>query len=256
MMPKPLTIITVVYNGASLLEGTLQSVVAQVDQNFNYLVVDGASSDGTLDVIKRHEAHIDHWSSEPDGGLYDAMNKALGLVTSGAVWFLNAGDHLADHQTTQRVLNALINEKAEVIYGEVILVNDERKRLGTRSELTTQKLPKVLSHNSFRYGMTVCHQGFIADRTLTENYLTENLAADIDWVLNILRKQPKTVRIDEPLAEYLVGGVSKQRHQQSLKDRFRVLSKHYGAFSTFLAHGLILVRGGLHTIFRKGKERY
>ena len=253
-LPK-ISVITVVYNGVSLLEGTIESVIHQTYQNVEYIIVDGASKDGTIDVIKKYEPQITQWISEPDKGLYDAMNKGLALATGDFVWFMNAGDRIFAKNTLENIIQHYHSE-CDILYGEVQLVNDERKHLGTRSELTTQKLPKVLHSHSLRRGMVVCHQGFLPRKNIAPKYRLDNLAADIEWVIACLRKSRATVNTGEILAEYLQGGVSKQRHQQSLKDRYQILKEQYGFFPNLWNHFWILMRGLWFKIERLGKEQY
>ena len=247
------SIITVVYNGEALLEGTIQSVLDQTYSDIEYIVVDGNSKDGTIDIIKKYDTKISKWISEPDKGLYDAMNKGIKMATGDFLLFLNTGDRLFDKNTLQRVADAYTTD-TDVLYGEVMLVNDARAHLGTRSRLTTQRLPKNLHWKSLQMGMVVCHQGFFARRQITPLYIDNNLCADIDWVINILKKSRKNTHTRTLISEYLVGGLSKQRHQQSLKNRFNILKKHYGFIPTLLAHIGIIIR----SIFFKmiGKTKY
>src|SRR4051812_15125406 len=88
------SVITIVYNGGALLEGTIQSVLKQDPTHLEYIIIDGGSKDNTLDVIKKYTDQIDFWVSEPDKGIYDAMNKGLNAATGDYVWFMNAGDHI------------------------------------------------------------------------------------------------------------------------------------------------------------------
>jgi len=238
--PK-ISIITIVYNGATLLEGTIQSVINQSYPNIEYLIIDGGSTDGTLDLIQKHEASISKWISEADKGLYDAMNKGLKLATGDFVWFMNAGDHILKPDTVEKMV-AVCPPNTDIIYGEVMLVNDERQHQGTRSELTTQKLPTQLNWKSLQKGMVVCHQGFLPKRTLAPSYMLDNLSADIDWVINCLKQAKVTTNTNMVLAEYLMGGISKQRHNQSLKDRYAILGKHYGFLANLWNHFLIVWR--------------
>ncbi len=241
MTSPTISIITVVYNSASLLEITMHSVFEQDYSNIEYVIVDGASTDGSLALIKKHKEKIDHWISEPDKGLYDAMNKGIDLATGDFIWFMNAGDTIPTKDTVSKIV-ASYEEDIDVLYGEVMLVNEQRKKIGTRSECTTQQLPKQLNWKSLRYGMVVCHQGFLPRRTIVPKYMMNNLSADINWVIECLKKSRKANATNMILAHYLTGGISKNRHQQSLKDRYQILKKQYGFFPNFFAHIWIIFR--------------
>jgi len=238
--PK-ISIITIVYNGASLLEGTIKSVVKQSYSNIEYLIIDGGSKDGTLDLIHKYEHAISKWVSEPDKGLYDAMNKGLKMATGDFVWFMNAGDHILKTDTVEKMV-AACQPNTDIIYGEVMLVNDKRAYQGTRSELTTQKLPAQLNWKSLSKGMVVCHQGFLPKRSLAPNYMLDNLSADIDWVIQSLKQAKVVTNTNITVAEYLMGGISKKQHKQSLKDRYAILSKHYGFVPNLWNHFMIVLR--------------
>ena len=255
-MEKPsVSIITVVFNARALLEGTLQSVFAQTYPNVEYIVVDGGSTDGTTELVQAQSARIAHWVSEPDRGLYDAMNKGLRMATGDFVWFLNAGDELFSAGIVEKVM-ACCRPQTDILYGEVMLVDAQRRHLGPRSELTTQKLPSRLTWKSLRLGMVVCHQAILVRRAIAPFFIENNLAADIDWVICALRHSRETVHTHLVLAEYLQGGLSKKRHRRSLTDRYKVLSKHYGFLENLLAHVLILLRAVWHRFLRIGRPHY
>ena len=244
------SIITVVYNGGDLIEHTLRSVAQQTYQDFEYCIIDGASKDDTLARVaafqKRYPLSI-RVSSEPDRGLYDAMNKGLAQATGAFVLFLNCGDAFYEPQTLEK-LAAAIDADTDIVYGEVMLVNDHRQALGTRSAQTTQKLPTQLDWKSLKMGMVVCHQAFLPRRTLAPNYRIDNLAADIDWVILCLKKAKNVVYTPHIVAEYLVGGVSAKQRKQSLIDRFDILVAHYGWWATVWAHVAILFRAVWHKL--------
>jgi glycosyltransferase involved in cell wall biosynthesis len=251
MFPRPplVTIITVTWNSAHVLEGTIRSVLAQTYPHIEYIVVDGASTDHTEIILHLCESvnnrllngKVFKRVSEPDRGLYDAMNKGLKMASGDFVWFLNAGDQLFEDQTVEKMMLQATPD-ADVLFGEVMLVSETRRRLGTRSQRTTQKLPETLDWRSLQMGMVVCHQAFIARRNIAPSYIENNLAADIDWVIEVLKKSRKNVHTHLVLAEYLVGGISKQRHRQSLEDRYAVLKKHYGFWPNLWAHVRIVLR--------------
>lgn len=254
-MQPTISIITVVYNGADLLPRTMQSVFDQTYPNIEYILVDGNSTDGTIDIIKANQDKISQWISEPDKGLYDAMNKGLRMATGDFVWFMNAGDSIFDKNTLEKSMENYTSD-TDVLYGEVMLVNDARKHLGTRTEITTQKLPEKLTWRSMKMGMTVCHQGFLPRRTIAPFYRLDNLSADIEWVILCLKKARKITHTKEILAEYLVGGLSKKRHQEGLKGRYEILKTYFGLLPNLVYHFFILVRGLAHKISRIGKDYY
>jgi glycosyltransferase involved in cell wall biosynthesis len=251
------SIITVVYNGFALLPDNVASVRRQSFQDIEYLIIDGGSTDGTVDLIRTYAREMTNirWISEPDKGLYDAMNKGLRLATGDFVWFLNCGDHLHDAETAAAVAQ-LITPQTDVLYGETRLVDDGRNPAGLMSELSTRPLPTRLTWRDYLGGMLVVHQSFIARRTLAPEYMAGNLCADYDWCIKILKKSRENVFTGLVLTDYLMGGLSKKRHRQSLKDRFAVMRNHFGLVPTLLAHGWIVVRAGWHWVRRMGKPRY
>jgi glycosyltransferase involved in cell wall biosynthesis len=256
-MPPVFSIITVVYNGVELLPGTVESVRRQTYPGIEYIIVDGASTDGTLNLIQKYAAAMPNlkWKSEPDKGLYDAMSKGLARATGDFVWFMNCGDHLHTPDTVERVAT-LTNPDTDVLYGETLLVDETRQPAGTMSELSTRRLPEQLNWRDYLNGMLVVHQSFVARRALAGPFLEGNLVADFDWCIKILKKSRQTVNTRLILADYLMGGMSKQRHRQSLKDRFAVMRAHYGLLATLFTHVKIVFRALLHSIMRLGKSKY
>ena len=242
MSKKPIiSIITVIYNGADLLTGTIESVIGQTYPAIEYIIVDGGSTDGTVAVIEKYTDRIGQWVSEPDKGLYDAMNKGLKMATGDFVWFMNAGDHIYAPDTVEKIMEKWRPE-TDILYGEVMLVDDNRKELGTRSATTTQKLTNPLHWQDLAKGMVVCHQGFLPRRQIAPFYIENNLTADIDWVIKCLKASKRTTATEIIMASYLVGGLSKQQHQQSLKDRYFVLKEHFGFWGNLWNHLGILLR--------------
>ena len=250
-----ISIITIVYNGEQVLEGTIKSVINQTYANIEYIIIDGASKDGTLEIIKKYDSIIDKWTSEPDAGLYDAMNKGLDLASGDYVWFMNAGDWVFNEKTVEEMVKYIENE-TDVLFGEVMLVDDARSHIGTRSEATTQKLPQNLTWKSLEKGMVVCHQAFLPKRKIAPKYIKDNLSSDIDWVIKCLKKARKATGTNMVLAEYLQGGVSKKQHQNSLWDRYAILNKHYGWLPNLWNHGVIVFRAIWHKVLRQGKASY
>jgi glycosyltransferase involved in cell wall biosynthesis len=251
---KPIfSIITVVFNGETLIDLTMQSVLNQSFTQYEYIVIDGLSKDGTVGVIKQYfEQHplSIQWISEKDKGLYDAMNKGLRMAKGDFILFLNAGDTLFNSEVLAKMA-AQITPKTDVLYGETMLVDDARTHIGTRTEMTVQKLPEKLTWQDMNRGMVVCHQAFLPARHLTPQYMPNNLAADIDWVIKCLQKADNVVNTHIVISEYLMGGMSKQRHKQSLKDRYDILKTHFGFLPNLVNHVGILWRAFWFKIFNK-----
>ena len=251
------SIITIVFNGVSLLEGTVESVLNQTYRNIEYIIVDGGSKDGTVELAQKYAAQFPQIKliSERDKGIYDGMNKGLKLATGDFVLFLNCGDHLFEPSTMEKIA-AQTTPQTDVLYGETMLVDDARTHVGTRSEMTVQKLPEKLNWQSMRLGMVVCHQSFLARRTKTPQYIEGNLAADVDWVIKCLQNADIVTNTNCIISEYLMGGASKKQHQQSLKDRFKVLENHFGTVQNVLNHIQITVRAMIFKALNQGKKTY
>jgi len=255
-LEKPLfSIITVCYNAASLLEGTILSVVRQTVHNFEYIIIDGGSADGTLDIVDKFKDHVNTFISEKDHGIYDAMNKGLKVAKGEFVWFLNAGDQLYDNTILEKMQELDLSD-VDVVYGEVMLVDDKRNHIGTRSEITVHHLPTQLQLSDMKRGMIVCHQAFVPRRDWCEPFIDDNLSADIDWVIKILAKKPRVLNSGLILAEYLMGGVSKQKWFKSLRDRWDILRNHFGFSSALVQHIIILFRAVFHRVFNTNKTHY
>ena len=241
--PHPkFSIITVTYNAGKVLEDTIQSVVFQTYRNVEYIIVDGGSTDNTLDVVHKYQERISKVISEPDKGLYDAMNKGIRMATGDYLCFLNAGDELHENETLQKIVYTLKGkELPDVIYGETAIVDEEGHFLHMR-RLST---PEHLHWKSFKEGMLVCHQAFFARRelSLANPYdLRYRFSADFDWCIRIMKQSKYLHNTHLTLIDYLNEGMTTQNHKASLKERFRIMTKHYGWISTILHHGWFVIR--------------
>lgn len=239
--PHPkFSIITVTYNAEKVLEDTIQSIVTQTYKNVEYILVDGGSTDGTLDIINKYRAHIHTVVSEPDKGLYDAMNKGIRLATGDYLCFLNAGDGLHEDDTLQLMVHSISGTALpDVLYGETDIVDAEghfvcKRRLAA---------PERLTWKSFKKGMLVCHQAFFARRDLVEPYdLSYRFSADFDWCIRIMKKAKVLHNTHLTLIDYLNEGMTTRNHKASLKERFRIMAKHYGWVSTVIHHAWFVLR--------------
>lgn len=239
--PTPkFSIITVTYNAEAVLEDTIQSVISQTYRHVEYIIIDGASKDGTLGIIEKYRNRIHHLVSEPDRGLYDAMNKGLALATGDYLCFLNAGDSFHEDDTLQQMVHTLTNaELPDVIYGETALVDKERHFLRMRR----LSAPEVLTWKSFRQGMLVCHQAFFAKRSLVVLYdLNYRFSADFDWCIRIMKRARTLHNTHLTIIDYLEEGMTTQNQKASLRERFHIMVRHYGWVSTVAHHAWFVVR--------------
>lgn len=239
LTPK-FSVITVTYNAAAVLEDTIQSVISQTYHHVEYIIVDGGSTDGTLDIIGHYRDRIATVVSEPDKGLYDAMNKGMHLATGDYLCFLNAGDSFHEDDTLQSIAHSLTGSALpDVIYGQTALVDNE----GHFVRMRRLSAPERLDWKSFRQGMLVCHQAFFAKRTLAEPYdLRYRFSADFDWCIRVMKRAQTLHNTHLTLIDYLEEGMTTRNRRASLRERFRIMAKHYGWASTVLHHAWFVVR--------------
>lgn len=234
------SIITVTYNAGATLEDTIQSVITQSYKNLEYIIVDGGSKDRTLEIIGQYRTHITKVVSEPDKGLYDAMNKGIGMATGDYICFLNAGDELHEDDTLSLIVHSITeNTLPDVLYGETAIVDEEGHFLRMRR----LSAPEHLTWRSFKNGMMVCHQAFFARRDLVEPFdLRYRFSADFDWCIRIMKKSQMLHNTHLTLIDYLNEGMTTRNHKASLKERFRIMCKYYGYLPTVLRHLGFVVR--------------
>lgn len=238
---KPLfSIITVSYNAASTLPATLASVREQTCRLYEYILIDGASADNTVKLASESGIEPMTIISEKDKGIYDAMNKGLGIATGDYVIFLNAGDSFHNAHTLQLIADAIMdNDYPGIVYGQTQIVDSSRKRIGDR-HLTA---PADLTLDSFKNGMVVCHQAFIVLRKLVDNYDTRyRFSADYKWCIRCLQRSQRNCYIDRILIDYLSEGVTTANHRASLLERFRIMSHYFGFFPTLFRHVGFFIR--------------
>ncbi|RFZ91939.1 glycosyltransferase [Mucilaginibacter conchicola] len=246
-MKQPvLSVITIVYNNVRDIERTMLSVLGQTYPAIEYIVIDGASNDGTLDVVKKYEDRLAKLTSEKDKGIYDAMNKGLAAATGDYVIFMNSGDEFYDDGTVTKVFATAPD--ADIYYGETEMVNDARESLGQRRH----KAPNKFTWRGFKHGMSISHQAIYIKRSLVEPYDPKyQLSADIDWIIKAAKKAKQIVRVDGYVAKYLVGGMSKAKHRQSLQERFDIMKRHYGLIPTLFNHGVIALNLGWYWLLHR-----
>ena len=247
------SIITITFNAARTLQRTLDSVACQTYADIEHLIIDGASKDDTLQIAERYQQQSRHAvviQSEPDKGLYDAMNKGLQKATGDYLVFLNAGDTLYAPDTIEVVANcqqltANSHSAPAVIYGDTAITDAE----GNFLHLRTHRPPETLTWKSFKQGMLVCHQAFYVRTDIAKKFpydLQYRHSADVDWCIRVMREADRQgltlVNTHTILANFEEGGDTTQHHRDSLKERFRVMAHHYGLLQTIMLHGWFVIR--------------
>lgn len=237
-LPK-ISIITVVYNRVHDIEYTIKSVVHQTYPHIEFIVIDGQSIDGTIQIIKKYSTQIHHFISEPDSGIYDAMNKGLSVATGDYILFINGGDQLHHHQTLEQISNTIFisGERPDIIYGECMLIHADRSYFKTRSEFKQQTFPTTLNHQSFIHGTNVSHQSFIVKNKIAPLYdLKYKWSSDVDWMLNCLKTATTVKQYSGIISDFVIGDSTEKHKIASLKERFIIMCKHYGTIRTIQSH--------------------
>ena len=253
------TVVTITYNAEAVLQRTLDSVFAQTYKGVEHLIIDGASKDRTLALVeaykqKSDESETEHKviiQSEPDHGIYDAMNKGLTQSSGDYIVFMNAGDCFPQADTLEQVVHRCklaelpTAELPGVLYGNTDVVDGDGHYLHPRR----LQPPVKLTWRSFRQGMLVCHQAFYARTDIAKNLQYDTryrFSADVDWCIRVMRE---TERMGLPLynigivvANYLDEGATTKNHKASLRERYLVMQRHYGVVQTFLLHCWFVVR--------------
>lgn len=236
MIKQPLiSIITITYNAAETLPLTMLSVAEQSFSDFEHLIIDGASSDDTILVARQMCTSTLRIISEPDNGLYDAMNKGLRLARGKYVIFLNSGDKFHSRDTLQLYADAIIAKKPDIIYGDTDIVDATGKRIGPRH----LSVPGMLTVDSFSRGMLICHQAFMVRKAIAPRYDTDyRFSADYDWTIRCIKASRPGGRINlrAITIDYLSNGLTDHNKRASLIERFRIMAHHYGTLRAIMAH--------------------
>ena len=251
-MKAKISVVTITYNAEAVLQRTLDSVLSQSYPYVEHLIIDGASKDGTLALAEQYReestekaaSHEVVIQSEPDHGIYDAMNKGLQKATGDYVLFLNAGDTLPATDTLELVMDKA-GDGVGVLYGNTDVVDGDGNFLYHRR----LQPPERLSWRSFRQGMLVCHQAFYARTDIAKDNLYDlqyRFSADVDWCIRVMKEAERRglqlVNLHTVVANYLEEGATTKNHKASLRERYLVMQRHYGVVQTFLLHCWFVLR--------------
>lgn len=241
------SIITVCRNAQDTIEKTIKSVIDQDYKNIEYIIIDGRSTDKTLKIINKYKSKINTIISEPDNGIYFAMNKGIKESNGDIIYFLNSGDLLFKKTTISNVVNLFKKGNSEILYGDVLLYNNDDPE-----RLTLVQHKNVNRSYLARDG--IYHQAMFVKKNLFEKYGNFNtrfkLQADYEWTLRVLVKNIDIARrIDETVVLYLLNGVS-SNYKKTWKERFQILPLYFslleiifvGIFYWLIYHIIIKIR--------------
>lgn len=235
-----LSVITINYNNAKGLSQTFQSVFSQSFTDFDYLVIDGGSSDDSVNIIKRHEDKITYWVSEQDKGIYNAMNKGIKAANTEYVIFLNSGDEFYNIDALSHFKPYLNNDKSDLVYGNLNVIDKSG---------WIKKDPAKLG---FRYLFrdTLPHMPTLTRKSCFDNFLyDEDLQIVSDWkfyIIGILKRKFTYKHIDVVISNFYLGGVSTTLGEVSTKERIQVINHHF-----YVKHKLLMLIRSIKSIVKK-----
>lgn len=229
-----ISIITPTFNAAHTVKRTLDSVGTQTCKQYEHIIVDGKSTDNTVNIVEECGYPNLRFISEKDYGIYDAMNKGICMARGEYLIFLNAGDKFHAPDSLQLYADAIHEYNMPgIVYGQTILVDDNGKYIGPRH----LKAPDTLKLASFKEGMVVCHQAMAVYHKIAGLYnLKYKYSSDYEWGIICLQRSKKNVALGKVTIDYLSEGATTTHHKESLKERFKIMCTYYGVIPTIIRH--------------------
>ena len=222
--PK-ISIVTVTYNDAEQLKGTIESIAKQKYSNIEYIIVDGNSRDHTRDVIEDNRKYISQYISEHDEGIYDAMNKGLAKATGDYIQFLNAGDAFIDENSIIDIIECA-KMPYDIIYGDIMLGNEHK------NGCHHHKAKEFTLNNLIQYGTGVlCHQAMLVNRRIAPTYNCKyKYKAELNWYFDIWQSKTNITYLHHkrPFVYYYLGGLGYQNFITNRLEWYRILYTRYG----------------------------
>jgi glycosyltransferase involved in cell wall biosynthesis len=209
-----ISLITVTYNAQKTLERCIESVITQNYKSIEHIIIDGASTDGTLQIISKHNQHINIFVSEPDGGIYDAMNKGIKLATGNIIGILNADDFFATPDILSNVAKAFAEQQTDVLYGDLNYIN-------AKGAIVRKWKSGEYRHGLFNWGWMPPHPTFYCQRSLFERYgfykLEFGTAADYELMLRFIHaNKASAYYLNKVMVNMVLGGVSNKNYRNRL----------------------------------------
>ncbi len=223
-----ISIITVSLNSEKTIEGSIKSVLTQTYPNIEYIIIDGASTDGTQNIIEKYRDKIDYFISEPDSGIFNAMNKGIKAATGDVLYFLNTNDYIFDEKVIEDVVKFLQKTKAKMVFGDMSFIDDNEAEKERRIYSDVDKL--------FFINECICHQGIFYKREVFDicGFYNEKfrLTADYDLNLKIIMKHNLKIRyLNRVIAKFTLGGQSNNQNddlkQLANKEKKELLNSYF-----------------------------
>ena len=223
---KPLiTIVTVVYNGVKYLENTILSIVNQTYNNIEYIIIDGGSTDGTLEIIRKYDKAISYWVSESDGGISDAFNKAIKVSTGSYINFQGDGDQFYNNAVVENIVEGVDVDNDILISGKIIRTDE------VGNTLYISKQSKYFSKKSLLFKMSLPHQGLFTHRYFFEKYglfdVHNKYCMDYEYLLRAYKNFPKVMLKNIIVSKWRSDGVGNGRILDVLKEYNEIKKKNY-----------------------------
>jgi glycosyltransferase involved in cell wall biosynthesis len=231
---KPLvTIITVIYNDGEHIEDIIKNVTSQTYPNIEYIIIDGGSTDGTLDVIKKYADTVDYWVSEGDKGIYDAMNKGVRVATGEWVNFMNAGDAFYRSTTIAEVIEA-IPPSADLVYGHTYYKEDEKLTLIKTYNVEHLWMSMICSHQSLFVRTSI-----LKKRPFDLRY---KISSDFDFIYYCYVNKHTFFDTNKKIAVHSVDGISEQNIITRMMERWRIVNSHTPSLKVNIYYFQLLFR--------------
>lgn len=232
------SIITSVYNCKDTIRDAIDSVLSQTYKDIEYIIIDGASSDGTIEIIKEYKDKIDIFSSKPDNGIYDGLNRGISLASGDIIGFLHADDMYDNNDVIKEIVTVFKNNQADAVYGDLVYVYKENI-----NKIIRHWVSGKFSLSKLKNGWMPPHPTFYTKRELYEKFggfdQSFKIAADYDFMLKVLTSQEyKIMYIPKVLYRMRVGGMSNRSLKNIVKkskEDLKVIKKHnIGGLNTLL----------------------
>ena len=227
-----ISIITIVYNDKEGLQKTIDSVISLNYDNIEFIVIDGGSNDGTVELMQKYKSSIDYWVSEPDNGIYDAMNKGINVATGDWLNFMNAGDYFSN----ENVLNEIdftANKKVDILYG----YKSQKGKLFYPMNIKNLEIGVIFGNHQSMF--------FNKNKLQNELYYDEKyqIYADYELVNRIYKQKNSVINfVNVLVADFEGGGISEKPSTQKRKDKYKIVYKSYGTLG--------LLRAVLYRVFK------